>query len=229
MGAPEIPRKDIGEPSRAYIKEADSTNNTLDSGWDIPQEGQRKRRHAHLGVGSSATGWALSDRFDRMLPPHRRYIGRSRRTFLIIVLVILVCLLALIIGLAVGLSKGSNKTQNLPLPNGSETYTGDLTYYAPALGACGIESSDKDAIVAVSHFTFDAAQVGGNPNANPLCGRKIRAKRVHENTGQSVSIDVTVVDRCEGCQPTDLDVSPAMFKRLADEGKGRVKVTWAWL
>ena len=109
MGAPEVPRKDIVEPSPAHLKEVDTKNTTSDSGWDIPEEGQSKRRHIHLGVGASATGWAVSDRFDRMLPPHRRYFGRSRRTFLIIVLVILLALLALIIGLAVGLTKGSDK------------------------------------------------------------------------------------------------------------------------
>ena len=89
------------------------------------------------------------------------------------------------------------RTQNLPLPNGAETYTGDLTYYSPGLGACGIDSSDKDAVVAVSHYTFDAVQTGSDPNQNPLCGRKIRARRVNEKTGKSVSIDVTVIDRCK--------------------------------
>jgi hypothetical protein len=44
-----------------------------------------------------------------VLPPHRRYLGRSRRTLLIIVLVAFLCLLALIIGLAVGLGGGSKK------------------------------------------------------------------------------------------------------------------------
>lgn len=178
--------------------------------------------------GASAAGWAFSDRLDRMLPPHRRYFGRSRRTLLIVVLVIFLCLLALIIGLAVGLTKGS-KTQNLPLPNGAETYTGDLTYYNPGLGACGIDSTDNDPVVAISHYTFDAAQTGSDPNQNPLCNRKIRATRVNEKTGKSVSIDVTVIDRCTGCQPTDIDVSPAMFNKMADPDLGRVKVTWAWL
>jgi hypothetical protein len=92
------------------------------------------------------------------------------------------------------------RTQNLPLPDGHETYTGDLTYYSPALGACGITSSDKDAVVAVSHYTFDAVQKGTDPNQNPLCNRKIRATRVNEKTGESSSIDVTVIDRCE-CYP----------------------------
>lgn len=91
-----------------YLKEIDTRNTASESGWDIPEDGQSKRRNMRLG-GASAAGWALSDRFDRMLPPHRRYFGRSRRTILIIILVVFLCLLALIIGLAVGLTKGSKK------------------------------------------------------------------------------------------------------------------------
>ena len=78
--------------------------------------------------------------------------------------------------------------QHLPL--GSQSYTGDLTYYGPGLGACGITSSDTDHIVSISHFTFDAVSKGSNPNANPLCGHKLRAVRNGD------SIDLTVVDRC---------------------------------
>lgn len=222
-----IPRKEVGQPSPAHLKEVEATSIPSESGWDIPDEGQHKR---HLGFGPStgASRWALVDRFDRTLPPHKRYFGRSRRTLLIAAAVIFLCLLALIIGLAVGL-RGGSKTQNLPLPGGAKTYTGDLTYYDPGLGACGIDSGDDDPVVAISHYTFDAAQTGSDPNQNPLCGRKIRARRVNESTGKSVSIDVTVIDRCTGCQPTDIDVSPAMFDRLADHALGRVTVTWAWL
>ena len=32
-----------------------------------------------------------------------------------------------------------------------------------------------------------------------------------------------------GCEPTDLDVSPGVFRQLADPALGRVTVTWAWL
>ncbi|KAF2105817.1 RlpA-like double-psi beta-barrel-protein domain-containing protein-containing protein, partial [Lophiotrema nucula] len=104
---------------------------------------------------------------------------------------------------------------------------GDLTYYDPGLGSCGITSGENDAICAVSHYTFDAAQKGSDPNQNPLCGRMIRAQRV--NNGKTVSVDLKVVDRCTGCQPTDIDVSPGIFKQLADPDLGRVNVTWAWL
>jgi hypothetical protein len=103
-----IPRKEIGEPSPAHLKEV-TTSKSFDSTWDVPEEAQREKKRKFLSVGTGATGWALSDRFDRILPPHKRYLGRSRRTLLIIILVAFLCLLALIIGLAVGLGRGSKK------------------------------------------------------------------------------------------------------------------------
>ncbi|KAE8143020.1 RlpA-like double-psi beta-barrel-protein domain-containing protein-containing protein [Aspergillus pseudotamarii] len=146
---------------------------------------------------------------------------KKQRIFLISI-AIAILLLALIIGLAVGLTRHSK--QNLPLPttNGGP-YTGDLTYYDPALGSCGITSSNSDMVCAVSQVLFDAASTGSNPNANPLCGMKVRLKR-----GEA-SVDVTVVDRCTGCAVKDLDVSRGVFKKLADLDLGRVSVDWAWL
>ena len=116
MSAPTIPRKEIArkevpqraveEPAPAHVKEL-GTSNTATT-WDGPEEGQKKRKGPLFGVGvGTGAEWALSDRFDRILPPHRRYFGRSRRTLLIALLVAFVCLLASIIGLAVGLSKKS--------------------------------------------------------------------------------------------------------------------------
>ncbi|KAL5119176.1 hypothetical protein ACEQ8H_002884 [Pleosporales sp. CAS-2024a] len=228
-----IPRKEIGAPSPpTHLKEVGTCESVKSSG-DVSEESQHDTKPTRLG-SQGAAGWALSDGFDRMLPPYRRYFGRSRRTLLIVILVALLCLLTLVIGLAVGLSGRSNNTTGsrarfIPLPNGAQTYTGDLTYYDPGLGACGIDSGDNDAVVAISHYTFDAAQKGSDPNKNPLCGRKIRATRTDGRTGKPVSIDVTVIDRCVGCEPTDLDVSPAMFDKMADAALGRVKVDWAWL
>lgn len=87
--------------------------------------------------------------------------------------------------------------QNIPLPQNSKRHDGDLTYYAPGLGACGITSSDSDSIVAISQLVFDAVQKGSNPNANPLCGKKIRASRYNEKDRAQRSVDLTVVDRCK--------------------------------
>jgi expansin (peptidoglycan-binding protein) len=114
--------------------------------------------------------------------------------------------------------------QSLPLPSANGgPYTGDLTYYGPGLGACGITSANGDSIVAVSHLIFDAVSVGSNPNANPLCGKMIRARR------NGVSVDLKVVDRCVGCAARDLDVTEDTFAKLADVALGRVKVEWSWL
>lgn len=148
----------------------------------------------------------------------------SRRTRIIAIAVIL-AILILIIGLAAGLSS-HHKSQNLPLPstNGGP-YEGDLTYYDPGLGACGVTSANGDKIVAVSHLIYDAVQVGSNPNTNPLCGKKVRVKRL----GGDVTVDLTVVDRCTGCKAQDLDMTEDTFSILADIALGRIEGEWSWL
>jgi hypothetical protein len=154
--------------------------------------------------------------------PLDRWRRFERRTK-IIILVAVLAIIVLIIGLAAGLSTRKH-TQNLPLPSGNGgPYTGDLTYYEPGLGACGVTSQNSDKIVAISHLVFDAVSVGSNPNANPLCGKKIRARKDNK------SVDLTVVDRCTGCQPKDIDVTINTFAGLADVDLGRVLVEWNWL
>lgn len=178
----------------------------------------------------------MRQRFDRIVPPQRTYFGRSRRFLLLFILlplaILLFIILPLAIGLGVGLShKSGSGSSNLPLPSNTATFTGDLTYYEPGLGACGVTSSSSDDIVSVSHIIFDAASTGSNPNANPLCGQKIRIARAStasRKRGNS-SVDVTVVDRCTGCAEADLDVSLGVFTQLADEAEGRVDMSWAWL
>ncbi|KAI1841657.1 hypothetical protein JX265_009328 [Neoarthrinium moseri] len=189
---------------------------------------------APLGHGASAAP-SMRQRLDSVLPPDRRYLGRSRRSFLLFILlplaILLLLVLPLAVGLGVGLSHHDSGAQSLPLPTNSATFTGELTYYAPGLGACGVTSTDEDFIASVSHLLFDAAAEGGsNPNANQLCGRKIRIQRdfVEASKGNT-SVDVTVVDRCTGCAETDLDVSLGVFTQLALEESGRVEVSWAWV
>ncbi|OLL25649.1 Papain inhibitor [Neolecta irregularis DAH-3] len=103
----------------------------------------------------------------------------------------------------------------------SGTFTGQGTFYAPGLGACGVHSENSDFIVAISHSLFDSKGTG-NPNDNPLCHQKIQAFR----NGQSVN--VTVLDRCTGCAEYDLDFSPSAFNQLATEIEGRVDISWHW-
>ncbi|KAI1371746.1 RlpA-like double-psi beta-barrel-protein domain-containing protein-containing protein [Hypoxylon crocopeplum] len=173
-------------------------------------------------------------RLDVALPPHQPYFGRSRRFLILYILlpaaIVLFVVIPLAIGLGVGLSRRSSGTQNLPLPSNKDIFTGDLTYYDPALGACGVQSSSSENIVSVSHIIFDAASQGSDPNSNPLCGMKIRVTRDFVEAGAgNRSVDVTVVDRCVGCQATDLDLSVAVFTQLAPQNSGRVLGSWAWL
>lgn len=104
----------------------------------------------------------------------------------------------------------------------SGTHSGQGTYYATGLGACGITNVDTDYIVAISHELYDENAKDANPNNNPLCGKKITAHY------QGKSVEVTVVDRCEGCQYNDLDFSPSAFSQIADQDLGRIDITWNW-
>ncbi|KAK0710461.1 RlpA-like double-psi beta-barrel-protein domain-containing protein-containing protein, partial [Apiosordaria backusii] len=85
------------------------------------------------------------------------------------------------------------------------------------LGACGQLHQDSELVAAISYAVFDPQTPGGNPNNNPLCGRRIRA------SFESKSVEVTVVDRCPGCSAGSLDLSPAAFQKLADLGRGRIQ------
>jgi hypothetical protein len=108
------------------------------------------------------------------------------------------------------------------------TMTGDGTFYATGLGACGITNHDSDFIVAVSKLLYDTypgyAGPGTNPNDNPICGKQIEA------TYQGKSVRVTVVDRCEACACGSLDFSPAAFNTIGDPAVGRLHgVTWNYV
>ncbi|KAF8446014.1 RlpA-like double-psi beta-barrel-protein domain-containing protein-containing protein, partial [Boletus edulis BED1] len=99
------------------------------------------------------------------------------------------------------------------------------TYYATGLGACGITNNDGQHIAAVSHVLFDAfpGYAGVNPNTNPVCGKQVTV------TYQGKTVTVTITDRCEACQVTDLDFSPSAFDILADPSVGRIDMTWDWV
>ncbi|EGO00617.1 hypothetical protein SERLA73DRAFT_159370 [Serpula lacrymans var. lacrymans S7.3] len=103
--------------------------------------------------------------------------------------------------------------------------TGQGTYYAAGLGACGITNTDADYICAVSHELFDQfpGYDGQDPNTNPVCGLKITLSY----QGKSVTVEVT--DRCTGCDMTSIDLTPTAFGQLADLGVGRLwGMTWTW-
>ncbi|KAG7099291.1 hypothetical protein E1B28_001150 [Marasmius oreades] len=103
--------------------------------------------------------------------------------------------------------------------------TGQGTFYDTGLTACGDTYSDDNPIVAVSRLLFDIWPGGnGNPNLNPICNKKIRA---HYNGN---SVDLTIVDRCDGCAMYDIDMTPSAFTVLASKDLGRLSgVTWEFI
>ncbi|KAH7346801.1 RlpA-like double-psi beta-barrel-protein domain-containing protein-containing protein [Rhexocercosporidium sp. MPI-PUGE-AT-0058] len=180
-------------------------------------------------AGEDATTVNKRSFSDRYLP---RFVTRSRKSLLITISVLILLLVLILgLGLGLGLSHKKNKTQNLPLPTSKGVFNGDLTYYSPGpgFGACGYENKPTDAICAVAHALWDSVLTSSNPNENPLCGKMIRITRYNEAAGANRSVDVMVVDKCMGCEPTDLDLSIKMFTTLAEESLGRVVGSWAWL
>ncbi|KAK1530645.1 allergen Asp F7 [Colletotrichum costaricense] len=106
--------------------------------------------------------------------------------------------------------------------SGGITHTGDLTYYAVGLGACGEDDSGKDNtenIVAVSHLVM-----GAQSNGNPYCGKKVQI------TCNGKTTTATVRDKCMGCEADAIDVSEKAFLELFGSlGVGRGTVEWKFL
>lgn len=120
-------------------------------------------------------------------------------------------------------SSGSSGSGLTGLAAPGTSYTGDLTYYDPGLGACGWQNTAADHIVAISEAIFDSYD-NGNPNNNPLCGKMITI------TGaDGAPYQAKIVDRCPGCDEGSLDLTPDFFKVVVPNGDGRVhNVEWSF-
>ncbi|KAH7363549.1 RlpA-like double-psi beta-barrel-protein domain-containing protein-containing protein [Plectosphaerella cucumerina] len=94
-----------------------------------------------------------------------------------------------------------------------------MTYYDLGVGACGIDDGGKDDaenIVALSHLLM-----GEESNRNPFCGKVITIRLGSQTT------TAVVHDKCMGCAKGDVDVSRAVFNKLAGSlDAGRVPVEW---
>ncbi|GEQ68819.1 hypothetical protein JCM33374_g2488 [Metschnikowia sp. JCM 33374] len=121
-----------------------------------------------------------------------------------------------------GRSVANNRGASPTSSTGDGVFSGQATYYNPGMGACGSVHSDSDFIVAVGDKLYESYTPGGNPNENTLCGAKLIAHY------EGKSVEVTVVDRCGSCSPNDLDLSPVAFAQIANQGLGRINLTWEW-
>lgn len=101
-------------------------------------------------------------------------------------------------------------------------YSGDGTFYevGASTGACGQMHYDSEYVIAIGKGLYDSK--AGSDHVSEYCGKKINAHY------QGKSVQVTVVDRCEGCSDTSIDFSPSAFQQLASESAGRIAITWEW-
>ena len=77
-----------------------------------------------------------------------------------------------------------------PSCNSTSACSGDITYYDVGMGACGIDSSADQPVIAISYLMMGTAS-----NSNPLCGKTVTIK----NAKTGASAQATVVDKCMGC------------------------------
>jgi hypothetical protein len=99
--------------------------------------------------------------------------------------------------------------------------SGEITYYAVGLGACGDDDSGADQsenIVALSHL-----DMGTQSNGNPMCGQTIKISANGKTT------TAVVKDKCMGCVAGDIDVSEKVYKELfGGLDSGRMPCTWSF-
>lgn len=115
--------------------------------------------------------------------------------------------------------------ETTPPSSGADSFHGEATYFDPGMGSCGETHGPDDLIAAISFQVMDPKNPG-NPNNNPLCGKKIQCMR---NGDPSTKTIVTVVDRCPVCVAGDLDLSPAAYKSLGgtiEEGRFNIDCIW---
>jgi len=78
----------------------------MDKEVEVP-EWEHTHGSNNAAPATQSAGPTLKQRFDIIMPPHKKYLGIKRNFFLLALLAAILALLALIIGLAVGLTQKS--------------------------------------------------------------------------------------------------------------------------
>lgn len=97
-------------------------------------------------------------------------------------------------------------------------HTGKMTFYTPSQGSCGITNTGTDLVVAIPQAVFGAY---ANPNASPMCAKSVTITCPGGN-----KIVAAIKDKCMGCAPDAIDVSPAVFSQCGNLGLGTMVVGW---
>lgn len=102
----------------------------------------------------------------------------------------------------------------------SVVYNGVATFYSVSNDNCGTTSSDSDYVCAISQQMYNT--VASSDSISEYCGHLINI------TYNGKTIQVKVVDSCESCDSTHLDLSPSAFSALADQDLGVIDIQWEW-
>ncbi|KAB5590736.1 hypothetical protein CTheo_5827 [Ceratobasidium theobromae] len=97
-------------------------------------------------------------------------------------------------------------------------YTGQATYYAVGLGACGQYSQPSDFIVALN-----SAQYGGG-YPGPHCFQSVRICK----TGTDNCQNAVIMDECPTCAYGSLDMSEGLFKAFSSLDAGVFPISWTF-
>ncbi|KAK7048534.1 RlpA-like double-psi beta-barrel-protein domain-containing protein-containing protein [Favolaschia claudopus] len=97
------------------------------------------------------------------------------------------------------------------------THVGRGTWYNPSAdqGNCGYWDSDSSMVVAISKARYDA-----NNGAN--CNQWIAIT----NTANGKTAYGKTRDSCQSCDTSSLDMSPALFQKIAALSTGEIKISW---
>ncbi|KAG2225042.1 hypothetical protein INT45_003242 [Circinella minor] len=101
-------------------------------------------------------------------------------------------------------------------------FDGWATFFHPATeggkyGACyGYEESDHSNIVALSSDLY-----GDTSKNSRWCGRTVY---IETEDGRSTTANIT--DACPTCKGRSLDLTPAVFNRIANPKDGIVRIRW---
>ncbi|RKP39594.1 hypothetical protein BJ085DRAFT_19628, partial [Dimargaris cristalligena] len=84
-------------------------------------------------------------------------------------------------------------------------------------GACGQVRGAHELVAGVgpSHYGHQA-----NPNHAPICGRYLVVE------GSRGSVRVQISDKCDGCGPNDLLISPKAFEAISEIHLGVANIKW---
>ncbi|CAO3645587.1 unnamed protein product [Cunninghamella blakesleeana] len=85
-------------------------------------------------------------------------------------------------------------------------------------GSCGPKENDNSEIVAMN-----LKQYGDENKPSSHCGKEVFIRSGSKFTRAKVN------DACPGCKDKSLDLTPSLFRKLANEDKGVVPIQWCFV